>query len=256
METKAELILLLYLIFLSPASAMTLSEARMNTALVVSDLPPGAYVQFILNGGVPVFAVADEAGTAKYLPLSEGSLEIIVMQNSVVIYRVTVTVMPQVITNPPPQTPVLSTIIVSPQKAAVVAGNTLNFTASTLDQSGNPIAAVVTWNSSNMNAGTINNAGMFTAVSAGNTTITASGGAVSGTAAVTVVAINGTSRKGDCSGDGRVDITDALFIAQVTVGLRTFDPAQYAAADVSGDSKVDIVDALFIAQSTVGLRLL
>ncbi len=62
--------------------------------------------------------------------------------------------------------------------------------------------------------------------------------------------------KGDCNGDGKADIADALFIAQSTVGLRTFDPAQYAAADVSGDAKVDIVDALFIAQATVGLRIL
>ncbi len=62
--------------------------------------------------------------------------------------------------------------------------------------------------------------------------------------------------KGDCSGDGKVDIVDALFIAQSTVGLRTLGQAQYAAADVSGDAKVDIVDALFIAQATVGLRQL
>jgi len=65
-----------------------------------------------------------------------------------------------------------------------------------------------------------------------------------------------TVTKGDCSGDGKVDIVDALFIAQSTVGLKTFDPAQYSAADVSGDDRVDIVDALFIAQATVGLRIL
>ncbi len=61
---------------------------------------------------------------------------------------------------------------------------------------------------------------------------------------------------GDCSGDGRMDITDALFIAQATVGLRNLTPAQSAAADVSGDGKLDIVDALYIAQVTVGLRTL
>ncbi len=62
--------------------------------------------------------------------------------------------------------------------------------------------------------------------------------------------------KGDCSGDGSVNIVDALFVAQSTVGLRSLNPAQIAAADVNGDSAVNIVDALFIAQSTVGLRTL
>jgi hypothetical protein len=60
--------------------------------------------------------------------------------------------------------------------------------------------------------------------------------------------------KGDVNGDGKVDITDALFIAQYTVGLRTLTPTQLAAGDVNCDGKVDITDALFIAQYTVGLR--
>jgi parallel beta-helix repeat protein len=61
-------------------------------------------------------------------------------------------------------------------------------------------------------------------------------------------------KKGDVTGDGNVDITDALFIAQYTVGLRTLSPTQLAAGDVNCDGKVDITDALFIAQYTVGLR--
>jgi parallel beta-helix repeat protein len=61
-------------------------------------------------------------------------------------------------------------------------------------------------------------------------------------------------KKGDVNGDGKVDITDALFIAQYTVGLRTLTPTQLAAGDVNCDGKVDITDALFIAQYTVGLR--
>jgi hypothetical protein len=61
---------------------------------------------------------------------------------------------------------------------------------------------------------------------------------------------------GDVSGDGKVDIVDSLFIAQFTVGLRTFTPAQLAVADVASDSSVNIMDSLFIEQFTVGLRLL
>jgi len=62
--------------------------------------------------------------------------------------------------------------------------------------------------------------------------------------------------RGDVSGNGAVDITDALFIAQSTVGLRTLDVMQLVAADVNTNSRVDITDALFIAQFTVGLRTL
>ncbi len=86
---------MLFLIFLMPAQAMTASPspAIVNSTLIVSGLPAGANVQFILNGGVPVFAVAGADGTASYLPLFKGSLEIIVMQGRVVIERTTVPVL-------------------------------------------------------------------------------------------------------------------------------------------------------------------
>ena len=58
---------------------------------------------------------------------------------------------------------------------------------------------------------------------------------------------------GDVNGDGQVDIVDALFIAQNTVGLRDA-LACTAQGDVRPDQSVDIVDALFIAQFTVGTR--
>lgn len=60
--------------------------------------------------------------------------------------------------------------------------------------------------------------------------------------------------KGDVNLDGNVDIVDALFVAQYSVGLRTLTSMQLIAADVSCDGNVDIVDALFIAQYSVGLR--
>lgn len=58
---------------------------------------------------------------------------------------------------------------------------------------------------------------------------------------------------GDVNGDGEVNIVDALFVAQQTVGLRTSLPCP-ALSDVKEDSDVNIVDALFMAQFTVGSR--
>ncbi|MFC2022586.1 hypothetical protein ACFLTL_00270 [Chloroflexota bacterium] len=58
--------------------------------------------------------------------------------------------------------------------------------------------------------------------------------------------------------DGVVNIVDAMFIAQYTVGLRTLGEINGVNAacvrhDTPGD-KTNIVDAMFIAQYTVGLR--
>ena len=58
--------------------------------------------------------------------------------------------------------------------------------------------------------------------------------------------------------DGIVNIVDAMFIAQYTVGLRTLselNPVNGASVryDTPGDT-MNIVDAMFIAQYTVGLR--
>jgi len=58
---------------------------------------------------------------------------------------------------------------------------------------------------------------------------------------------------GDANGDGVTDIVDAMFIAQLTVGLRTFVPCPLE-GDVNMSVGLDIVDALFIAQHTVNLR--
>ncbi len=60
--------------------------------------------------------------------------------------------------------------------------------------------------------------------------------------------------KGDVNGDGSINVIDALFVSQYTVGIRTLSSSQLAAADVNGDGQVTVVDALFIAQYTVGLR--
>ncbi|MBN2442972.1 MAG: hypothetical protein JXJ04_16560 [Spirochaetales bacterium] len=57
---------------------------------------------------------------------------------------------------------------------------------------------------------------------------------------------------GDVNGDDRVDIVDALLVAQYYVGLNPpgFNPF---AGDVNCDGSVDIIDALLLAQYYVGL---
>ncbi len=103
-------------------------------------------------------------------------------------------------------------------------------------------------------------AGTYTvnASAAGFATNTTAGVAVTAAATTTVnfALAPAAGVLGDASGDGQVTIVDALFIAQLTVGLRTLTPAQLAQADVNHDTRVDITDALFIAQATVGLRVL
>lgn len=57
---------------------------------------------------------------------------------------------------------------------------------------------------------------------------------------------------GDVNDDGRVDILDALMLAQAYVGAVIY--INKGAADVDGNGIISIIDALIIAQYYVGLR--
>ena len=67
--------------------------------------------------------------------------------------------------------------------------------------------------------------------------------------------------KGDVTGDGKIDISDALKVLQMAVGLVAPLATDYAAADVGplkdnkpfGDGLIDIADALVILEKAVGL---
>ena len=88
-----------------------------------------------------------------------------------------------------PVEPVATTIDVTPPAATLEIGDTRAFQATVLDQFGNPMTGItVTWASSNGTVGTVDAGGVFTAKAAGTSTVTASAGSVSGTAAVTVSA--------------------------------------------------------------------
>ena len=85
--------------------------------------------------------------------------------------------------------PVLTTITVSPSSASVQTGKTQQFSATGLDQFGNPVSPQPTFTWSVGGGGTITSpGGLFTAGSTagGPFTVTASSGSVSGTASVTV----------------------------------------------------------------------
>ena len=57
----------------------------------------------------------------------------------------------------------------------------------------------------------------------------------------------------DVSGDGHMDIVDAMLVAQASAGLVTLTQVQKAVADVNCDNQLDIADALRIAQASAGV---
>ena len=59
---------------------------------------------------------------------------------------------------------------------------------------------------------------------------------------------------GDVSGDGQIDIIDALFVARYVAGLKV-DNFNQAAADVNCDKSITILDALIIARKAAGLEV-
>jgi len=63
-----------------------------------------------------------------------------------------------------------------------------------------------------------------------------------------------TTVEGDVSGDGTLNIVDALFIARHAVGLSVSNFKEDV-ADVNCDGKIDIVDALLVARKAVGLTV-
>jgi hypothetical protein len=59
--------------------------------------------------------------------------------------------------------------------------------------------------------------------------------------------------RGDVNMDNKIDIVDALLIAQYYVGLDPDNFKDPVAADVNNDGKINIVDALLVAQYYVGM---
>jgi 6-phosphogluconolactonase (cycloisomerase 2 family) len=93
-------------------------------------------------------------------------------------------------TNPPPSV-TLSSIVVTPASASVVAGSTLQFTATGRYSDGTTkdLTSTANWTSSDAGKATVVAAsGLATGVAAGSATITATSGSISGTDLLTVTA--------------------------------------------------------------------
>ena len=84
----------------------------------------------------------------------------------------------------------VATVSVSPASATVLAGQTVQLTATPKDVNGNPLTGrTITWSSSNTSVATVSSSGLVSGVVAGSATITATSEGQSGTAAITVTSV-------------------------------------------------------------------
>ena len=57
---------------------------------------------------------------------------------------------------------------------------------------------------------------------------------------------------GDISGNGKIDLYDAIEICKYIMGMRTFTDDEMVVADYDGNGKVDLYDAIGIAKELLG----
>jgi hypothetical protein len=62
-----------------------------------------------------------------------------------------------------------------------------------------------------------------------------------------------SSAQGDLTGDGKVNVSDAILGLNIAVGLRTATPAQIQTADFNGDGKLTVSDVVKMLRLAVGL---
>ena len=103
----------------------------------------------------------------------------------------------------------------------------------------------LTWVSSDEQTATVSRTGIVTALSVGETTITATT-VDGGYSAEIKIIVTAAALLGDVNGDGYIDAADALLCLRASVGLITLTPEQEAAADVNHDGLVDAGDAILI----------
>ena len=103
----------------------------------------------------------------------------------------------------------------------------------------------LTWVSSDEQTATVSRTGIVTALSVGETSITATT-VDGGYSAEIKIIVTAAAQLGDVNGDGYIDAADALLCLRASVGLITLTPEQEAAADVNHDGLVDAGDAILI----------
>lgn len=101
----------------------------------------------------------------------------------------------------------------------------------------------LTWVSSDEQTATVSRTGIVTALSVGETTITATT-VDGGYSAEIKIIVTAAAQLGDVNGDGYIDAADALLCLRASVGLITLTPEQEAAADVNHDGLIDAGDAI------------
>ena len=103
----------------------------------------------------------------------------------------------------------------------------------------------LTWVSSDEQTATVSRTGIVTALSVGETTITATT-VDGGYSAEIKIIVTAAAQLGDVNGDGYIDAADALLCLRASVGLITLTPEQETAADVNHDGLIDAGDAILI----------
>jgi uncharacterized protein YjdB len=120
----------------------------------------------------------------------------------------------------------VAAVTVSPAPASVVAGQTVQLTATPRDANGNPLTGrVVTWSSDNTAVATVSSSGLVTGVVAGSATITATSEGQSGSSAVTVTA---APPPGTCT-TSSTTFQNAAFATQAGSFTAVFDATPNAA---------------------------
>ena len=126
----------------------------------------------------------------------------------------------------PATTPVAS-VSISPSTAGVVAGQTVQLSATPRDAGGAPLAGrTVTWASSNTGIATVSSTGLVTGVAPGSTVMTATSENQSGVAAVSVTAAGTTGNPGQISNLTVVGVTQT----SATLSFTEVDGGNGAAA--------------------------
>jgi hypothetical protein len=119
----------------------------------------------------------------------------------------------------PAPVPTVATITISPSPATVIAGGTTDLTAQAKDSKGAPVAGTITWSTANPFIATVSPTGHVVGMNAGATTITASQGGKSSSAAVTVTP-GALEVRGVWAGFEHVGATSGYYNGDV---IKTFD---------------------------------
>lgn len=131
-------------------------------------------------------------------------------------------------------------------EAELAEGETLQLMATVLPD--NATIKDVTWVSNDENVATVSAEGLVTALAAGTATITATtvdGSNLTANCAITVVDAPSVIM-GDANGDGTVNVSDYVYVANYILEQNP-EPFVFAAADVDGNSEINVSDLVLVA---------